>query len=196
MAGRSAVIERTTAETWVRLELGLDGPAGGNLATSLPFLDHMLAQLQRHGQFFLEVKASGDLEVDVHHLIEDVGITLGMALDQALGDRHGIERFGEATVPLDESLVQTVIDFSGRSYLGFFPEALEIVGAPGAFNAYHLREFLRGMCQHARLTLHLRVLAGQEAHHVIEASFKSLARALRQATRITRSDLPSTKESI
>lgn len=196
MAGRSATVERATSETWVWLELGLDGPAGGNLATSLPFLDHMLAQFQRHGQFHLEVKASGDLEVDVHHLVEDVGITLGMALQQALGDMRGLERFGEATVPLDESLVQTVIDFSGRSYLGFFPETLEIVGSPGGFNAYHLREFLRGLSQYARLTLHQRVLAGKEAHHVIEASFKSLARALHQATRITRDDLPSTKESI
>ncbi|HFB39171.1 MAG TPA: imidazoleglycerol-phosphate dehydratase, partial [Oceanithermus sp.] len=123
-------------------------------------------------------------------------ITLGMALDKALGSRAGIERFGEATVPMDETLVQAVLDLSGRPYLAFAPEELEIEGAPGGGNAYHFREFLRGFANHGRLTLHLRLLAGREAHHVLEAGVKALARALYQATRITREDVPSTKEVI
>jgi len=190
---RQAKIERITSETEVRLELGLDGPAGGELRTGLGFLDHMLMQLQRHGLFWLEVEASGDLEVDAHHLVEDVGIALGMALHRALEGRVGIERYGSAFVPMDETLVHAVLDISGRPYLAFEPERLEIDGEAGGVNAYHLREFLRGLVNHAGLTLHLRLLAGREAHHVIEASFKALARALYAATRVTRDDLPSSK---
>ncbi|RDI96444.1 imidazoleglycerol-phosphate dehydratase HisB [Meiothermus sp. QL-1] len=191
---RSATVERRTAETQVRLRLALDGPPAGSIATGLPFLDHMLQALQRHGRLGLEVEARGDLEVDVHHLVEDVGIALGMALRQALGEGIGLERYGEATVPMDETLVQVVLDLSGRSHLAFAPEELGIEGSAGGMNAYHLREFLRGFCNHGGLTLHLRLLSGREAHHVIEASFKALARALYQATRCTREDLPSTKE--
>jgi imidazoleglycerol-phosphate dehydratase len=154
----------------------------------------MLSALQRHGRFGLEVKATGDLAVDVHHLVEDVGIVLGMALRQAVAEGRGLERYGEATVPMDETLVQVVLDLSGRSHLAFVPEELGIEGSAGGLNAYHLREFLRGLCNHAGLTLHVRVLAGREAHHVLEATFKALARALYQATRLTRPDLPSTKE--
>ena len=190
---RQAKIERITSETEVRLELGLDGPAGGELRTGLGFLDHMLMQLQRHGLFWLEVEASGDLEVDAHHLVEDVGIALGMALHRALEGRVGIERYGSAFVPMDETLVHAVLDISGRPYLAFEPERLEIDGEAGGVNAYHLREFLRGLVNHAGLTLHLRLLAGREPHHVIEASFKALARALYAATRVTRDDLPSSK---
>lgn len=190
---RRASAERNTAETQIKLTLDLDG-SGGSIATGLAFLDHMLSALQRHGRFGLEVQAKGDLEVDVHHLAEDLGIVLGMALKQAIGDGKGLERYGEASVPMDETLVSVVLDFSGRSYLAFAPEELGIEGSAGGLNAYHLREFLRGLCNHAGLTLHLRLLAGREAHHVIEASFKALARALYQATRITRDDLPSTKE--
>lgn len=119
-----------------------------------------------------------------------------MALKQAIGSGQGIERYGEAAVPMDETLVQVVLDLSGRSHLAFSPEELGIEGSAGGLNAYHLREFLRGLCNQAGLTLHVRVLAGREAHHVLEATFKALARALYQATRITRSDLPSTKEVI
>ncbi len=191
---RKAKVERITDETEVRIELDLDGPPAARVATGIGFLDHLLTSLSRHGRLALAVEAEGDLEVDVHHLVEDVGITLGMALDQALGTRAGVERFGEATVPMDESLVQAVLDLSGRPFLAFPVEELGIEGAPGGVNAYHFREFLRGLANHGRLTLHLRVLAGREAHHVLEAATKALARALYQATRETREDLPSTKE--
>ncbi|GAA6754874.1 imidazoleglycerol-phosphate dehydratase [Thermus sp. 2.9] len=190
---REALVERATAETWVRLRLGLDGPTGGQVATGLPFLDHMLLQLQRHGRFLLEVEAKGDLEVDVHHLVEDVGIVLGMALKEALGEGRGIERYGEAFAPLDETLVLCVVDLSGRPHLEYRPEAWPVVGTAGRVNHYHLREFLRGLVNHGRLTLHLRLLAGREVHHVVEASFKALARALHKATRLTGEGLPSTK---
>jgi imidazoleglycerol-phosphate dehydratase len=189
---RKASIERNTAETQIQLQLDLDG-LGGEINTGLAFLDHMLFALQKHGRFGLQVKARGDLDVDVHHLVEDVGIVLGMALRQATAGGEGLERYGEASVPMDETLVQVVLDLSGRAHLAFVPEALNIEGSAGGVNAYHLREFLRGLSNHAGLTLHLRLLAGREAHHVIEASFKALARALYQATRTTRTDLPSTK---
>ncbi len=191
---RSATVERHTAETQIRLRLDLDGPVEGVIRTGLGFLDHLLLALQRHGRLGLAVEAQGDLRVDVHHLVEDVGIVLGMALRQVVGDGKGLERYGEATVPMDETLVQAVLDISGRPHLAFVPEELPIVGSAGGLNAYHLREFLRGLCNHAGLTLHLRLLAGREAHHVLEASFKALARALYQATRLTRDELPSTKE--
>jgi imidazoleglycerol-phosphate dehydratase len=191
---RSAFIERNTAETQIKLSLSLDAAPGGQISTGLGFLDHMLLALERHGRFGLSIEAKGDLAVDVHHLVEDVGIVLGMALRQAVGEGRGLERYGEATVPMDETLVQVVLDLSGRSHLAFVPEELSIEGSAGGLNAYHLREFLRGLCNHAGLTLHVRVLAGREAHHVIEATFKALARALHQATRLTRPDLPSTKE--
>jgi imidazoleglycerol-phosphate dehydratase len=191
---RSAFIERNTAETQIKLSLSLDAAPGGQISTGLGFLDHMLLALERHGRFGLSIEAKGDLAVDVHHLVEDVGIVLGMALRQAVGEGRGLERYGEATVPMDETLVQVVLDLSGRSHLAFVPEELGIEGSAGGLNAYHLREFLRGLCNHAGLTLHVRVLAGREAHHVIEATFKALARALYQATRLTRPDLPSTKE--
>ena len=193
---RQAMVERNTAETRIRLGLKLDGPIGGKISTGLGFLDHMLTAIQRHGRFGLEVVADGDLQVDVHHLVEDVGIVLGMAIKQAIGDSKGIERYADATVPMDETLVQAVLDFSGRPYLGFAPEELNVAGDAGGVNAFHLREFMRGLSNHAGLTLHLRLLAGREAHHVIEATFKAVARALYRATRVTREDLPSTKEVI
>lgn len=191
---RTATIERNTAETRIKLTLDLDAEASGEISTGLGFLDHMLTAFQRHGRFGLEVSARGDLEVDVHHLVEDVGIVLGMALRQAVGDARGLERYGEASVPMDETLVGVVLDLSGRAHLAFAPEELGIEGSAGRVNAYHLREFLRGLSNHAGLTLHVRLLAGREAHHVIEAAIKALARALYKATRVTRSDLPSTKE--
>lgn len=186
-------MERATAETWVRVRLGLDGPVGGKVGTGLAFLDHMLLQLQRHGRFLLEVEAKGDLEVDVHHLVEDVGIALGMALKEALGEGVGLERYAEAYAPMDETLVLCVLDLSGRPHLAYHPEDWPVVGAAGGVNHYHLREFLRGLVNHGRLTLHLRLLAGREAHHVLEASFKALARALHRATRLTGEGVPSTK---
>jgi len=153
----------------------------------------MLLQLQRHGRFLLEVEAKGDLEVDVHHLVEDVGITLGQALREALGEGRGVERYAEAFAPMDETLVLCVLDLSGRPHLEYRPEEWPVVGEAGGVNHYHLREFLRGLVNHGRLTLHLRLLSGREAHHVVEASFKALARALHRATRITGEELPSTK---
>ncbi|MER3555647.1 MAG: imidazoleglycerol-phosphate dehydratase HisB [Meiothermus sp.] len=191
---RSATVERNTAETQIKLTLNLDGAPFSSVTTGLPFFDHMLYAFARHSRFGLEVAAKGDLEVDVHHLVEDVGITLGMALRQAVGDGKGIERYGESTVPMDETLVNVVLDLSGRAHLAFVPEEMGIEGMAGGMNAYHLREFLRGLSNHAGLTLHVRLLVGREAHHVIEAAFKALARALYGATRLTREDLPSTKE--
>ena len=188
---RRAVVERGTAETRVRVSLDLDAGPGGGAATGHGFFDHMLDQVVRHGRFQLDVAAEGDLHVDVHHLVEDCGITLGQAIAQALGDRVGIERYADAFVPMDETLAHVVLDLSGRPALAFEPAGF--VGDAGGFNAYHLREFLRGFANHAGATLHVRVLAGEETHHVVEAIVKAFARALRDATRITHEGLPSTK---
>ncbi|WP_425147321.1 imidazoleglycerol-phosphate dehydratase HisB [Deinococcus sp.] len=193
---RRAALNRQTAETDVRVTLDLDSRAldGGNLLqTGHGFLDHMLEQLARHGRLGLSVQASGDLHVEVHHLAEDVGITLGQALTQALGDRRGIERYSSQFVPMDETLAQVVVDLSGRAHLAFEPEKWEVWGLAGDFSIYHLRELLRGLCNHAGITLHVRLLAGREAHHVIEAIMKAFARALRDAVRVTSDELPSTK---
>jgi imidazoleglycerol-phosphate dehydratase len=193
---RRADIERNTSETQIRLELDLDSPLEGKIQTGLGFLDHMLDALKRHGRFGLSVAATGDLNVDTHHLIEDCGIVLGMAFAQALLDKTGLERYGSAFVPMDETLAHVVLDFSGRAHLEFRPEDLNVVGDAGGFNIYHLREFLRGFCNHAGVTLHVRLLSGREAHHVIEAIVKALARALHQATRVTHTQMPSTKGSL
>jgi imidazoleglycerol-phosphate dehydratase len=193
---RRADIQRNTSETQIRLLLDLDAPLEGKIQTGLGFLDHMLDAIKRHGRFGLAVAATGDLNVDTHHLIEDCGIVLGMAFAQALPDKTGLERYGSAFVPMDETLAHVVLDFSGRAHLEFRPEDLGVVGDAGGFNIYHLREFLRGFCNHAQVTLHVRLLAGREAHHVIEAIVKALARALHQATRVTHSQMPSTKGSL
>ena len=193
---RSATIERNTLETQIRLSLDLDAPLEGNLETRLGFLNHMLDAFKRHARVGLTVTATGDLDVDTHHLIEDCGISLGMAFAQALEHKTGLERYGSAFVPMDETLAHVVIDFSGRAHLEFRPEELQIIGEAGGFNIYHLREFLRGFCNHAQATVHVRVLSGREAHHVIEAVTKALARAVYQATRITHDQMPSTKGSL
>lgn len=186
-------MSRDTSETQVTVWLDLDAPVEEGISTGQGFLDHMLDQLRRHGRLGLGVQARGDLHIEPHHLAEDVGITLGQALSRALGDRVGIERYGSAFVPMDETLVQVVVDLSGRAHLAYAPEQLEVWGDAGGFTHYHLREFLRGLSNHAGLTLHLRLLAGREAHHVIEASFKALARALRDAVQRSGAGLPSTK---
>ncbi len=188
---RQASVERVTGETAVRVTLDLDGPPGGRTATGVGFFDHMLEQLVRHGRLALEVEASGDLQVDVHHLVEDTGITLGQAVARALGDRVGIERYADAFVPMDETLAQVVLDLSGRPTLAFEPGGF--AGDAGGFTAYHLREFLRAFANHAGATLHVRVLAGEETHHVVEAIMKAFARALHAATRVTHDAVPSTK---
>ena len=194
---RTATVHRQTSETDIRVHLDLDmaGPATAP-HTGHGFLDHMLDALARHSRLHLTVQARGDLHIDPHHLIEDTGITLGQALHQALGDRRGIERYGSAFVPMDETLAHVVVDLSGRAHLAFEPERLDVYGDAGGMNHYHLREFLRGLCNHAGVTLHVRLLAGREAHHVIEAVVKALARALRDAVQVTGEALPSTKGSL
>jgi len=187
---RRALVHRTTTETDVRVELDLDA-GGGSAQTGHGFVDHLLEQVIRHGRVYLDVQARGDLHVDVHHLAEDVGITLGQALHAALGDARGIERYADVIVPMDETLVQVVLDLSGRPFLAFDPS--QVPGSANGFSAYHLRELLRGFSNHARATLHVRILAMGEAHHVCEAAVKGLARALQRATRTTHDDLPTTK---
>ncbi|HEX7038836.1 MAG TPA: imidazoleglycerol-phosphate dehydratase HisB [Trueperaceae bacterium] len=191
---RRADVERTTSETRVSVSLDLDAPPASTApaaSTGHGFLDHLLEQLARHGRFALQVAGEGDLHVDVHHLAEDVGITLGQAVGRALGAREGIERYGDAFAPMDETLAHVVIDLSGRPYLAFEPRGF--AGDVGGFSAYHLRELLRGFANHAGATVHVRVLAGEETHHVCEAVMKAFARALGAATRVTHSALPSTK---
>jgi imidazoleglycerol-phosphate dehydratase len=189
-------VERNTNETRIALEVNLDAALETGIHTGHGFLDHMLDQVRRHGRLGLSVTAQGDLEVDVHHLAEDTGITLGMAVLQALGDKKGLERYADAFVPMDETLAHVVLDFSGRAHLEFRPETLEVVGDANGFNIYHLREFLRGFCNHAGVTLHVRLLSGREAHHVIEAIVKAFSRALYASTRVTHGALPSTKGTL
>lgn len=191
---RQAEVHRVTNETDIRIAVDLDAGPGGTVATGHGFLDHLLDQVARHGRIGLVVEATGDLHVDVHHLAEDSGITLGQAFAAAVGDASGIERYGTASVPMDETLVEVVLDLSGRPFLAFEPEA--VPGTVSGFSAYHLREFLRGFANHARATVHVRILAMGEAHHVCEAAVKALARALYAATRRTRDDLPSTKGAL
>ena len=189
-------LTRTTSETAITVRLDLDSAAYDPPATGHGFFDHMLDALARHSRLGLNVTATGDLHIEPHHLIEDTGITLGQVLTQALGDRRGIERYGSAFVPMDETLAHVVVDLSGRAHLAFEPETLDIWGHAGGMTHYHLREFLRGLCNHGGITLHVRVLAGREAHHVIEAVVKALARALRDAVTVTSDVLPSTKGSL
>lgn len=191
---RQARIERTTTETQVRLELNLDGGPCA-LETGLAFFDHMLAQLARHGGFGLEVAARGDLAVDSHHLVEDVGLCLGDALRQALGDRRGIVRFGEAHVPLDEALARVVVDLSGRPCAVVEAELPSVILGNG-FQTEMVREFLLAFAARGALALHADVLRGVNTHHKIEALFKALALALRRACRVEGEDLPSTKGTL
>ncbi len=188
---RSGEFHRSTEETTIEVAVDLDAGPAGTVATGHGFLDHLLAQLQRHGRFGLDIAGTGDLEVDVHHLAEDTGITLGNAFRLALGDRHGVARYGQAFVPMDETLAHVVVDLSGRPFVAFDPSGFE--GSVHGFNAHHLRELVRGFANSAGVTVHVRVVAGLETHHVCEAAMKALARALYEATRLTRDDLPSTK---
>jgi len=190
---RSGEIHRTTAETDVEVLLTLDGTGQGERGTGVGFFDHMLDLLARHGRMDLTVRARGDLETGAHHTVEDVGIALGQALDQALGDRSGIFRYGQATVPMDESRASCAIDISGRGLLAYSSPLPP--GAIGNFDHELTEEFFRALATNARLTLHLTVETGTNAHHVIEASFKACARALRAAVALdpTESGVPSTK---
>jgi imidazoleglycerol-phosphate dehydratase len=190
---RSAEIERSTKETQVRLKLALDGSGRAELETGVGFLDHMLELLARHARLDLELKASGDLQTGAHHTTEDVGIVLGQALDEALGDRSGITRYGDATVPMDEALGTCALDISGRPFCSFRAK-LPPTSIAG-FDTELAEEFFRAVANSARLTLHLAVLEGSNAHHMIEACFKAFARALRQAVAVdeTEPGVPSTK---
>ena len=180
--GRTASVVRTTGETDVRVELNIDGTGKCQADTGIPFLDHMLNQISSHGLIDLDVKAKGDIEIDDHHTNEDVGITLGMALAQALGTRKGIVRFGHFLAPLDESLVQVVLDFSGRPHLSY---GLNIsTQRVGTYDTQLVREFFVAIVNHSQMTLHIRQLDGINSHHIIEATFKAFARAVRMATEI------------
>jgi imidazoleglycerol-phosphate dehydratase len=193
---RTATIERKTGETDVRLTLGLDGSGAGARDTGVGFLDHMLDLLARHGRLDLDVKVSGDLETGAHHTAEDTAIVLGQALDQALGDRAQITRYGAATVPMDEARASCALDISGRPFTLF--QAQLPAGATGGFEHELTEEFFRALANAAKLTLHLRVEAGSNAHHMIEAAFKAFARALREAVSIDPSEtgVPSTKGTL
>ncbi len=193
---RSAEINRRTGETEVRVDLALDGSGTGERSTGVGFFDHMLDLLSRHGHLELDVKAAGDLETGAHHTVEDVGICIGQALDQALGDRAGIGRFGQATVPMDESRASCAIDISGRGLCAF--EASLPPGAIGNFDHELAEEFFRAVAANAKITLHLIVERGTNAHHVIEACFKAFARALREAVALDPSEqgVPSTKGTL
>jgi imidazoleglycerol-phosphate dehydratase len=194
--GRGAAITRTTGETDITLTLDLDGAGTTRVETGVPFFDHMLDAFGRHALFDLVVVASGDLAVDAHHTVEDVGIVLGQALAQALGDKSGIRRFGDAEIPMDEALVQAAVDISGRGQLHYAVSLpIEIIGT---FDTTLAKEFLVALATNAGLTLHVRSLAGENSHHIIEAAFKAVARALREAVEIDPrvSGVPSTKGSL
>jgi imidazoleglycerol-phosphate dehydratase len=190
---RAAEIERTTGETRVRLRLALDGSGDSSASTGVGFLDHMLDLLARHGRLDLDVEATGDLETGSHHTAEDIGIVLGRALDQALGDRVGVNRYGDANIPMDEALAACAIDLSGRPYLAWTGAIPPVT--IGGFETELTEEFFRAVAANAKLTAHLRLLAGTNAHHMVEACFKSFARALRQAVAVdpTETSVPSTK---
>ena len=196
MAARSATIERKTGETDVRLSLVLEGTGAGTRRTGVGFLDHMLDLLARHGRVDLDVSVTGDLQTGAHHTAEDTAIALGQALDAALGERAGIVRYGSATVPMDEARASCTIDVSGRPFTSF--EGRLPPGATGGFEHELTEEFFRAVANAAKLTLHMRIDAGSNAHHMIEAAFKAFARALRQAIAAdpTETGVPSTKGTL
>ncbi|MGF1588601.1 MAG: imidazoleglycerol-phosphate dehydratase HisB [Pleurocapsa sp.] len=191
---RTASVSRTTGETDVQVELNLDGTGKCNADTGIPFLDHMLNQIAAHGLIDLNVQATGDIEIDDHHTNEDVGITFGMAIAKALGDRQGIVRFGHFVAPLDEALVQIALDFSGRPHLSY---GLEIpTQRVGTYDTQLVREFFVAVVNHSQMTLHIRQLDGINSHHIIEATFKAFARAMRMAMAIDprrAGNIPSSK---
>ena len=196
-AGRKAAIERNTRETQIRVEINLDGTGVGQLSSGVPFLDHMLDQLVRHGLVDLVVEAKGDLHIDAHHTVEDIGITLGQAVARAIGDKKGVRRYGHAYVPLDEALSRVVIDLSGRPGLEFHvPFTRAMIGQ---FDVDLTHEFFQGFVNHALVTVHIDNLRGQNAHHQCETVFKAFARALRMALEIDPRQggaLPSTKGAL
>lgn len=194
---RTAVVDRATKETNISVSLGLDGAGAAVLQVGVPFLEHMLDQVARHGLFDLTIKAQGDLEIDAHHTVEDVGITLGQAFKQALGDKQGIRRYGQACVPLDEALSQVTLDCSGRPGLEYFVEYPR--ARVGEFDVDLIREFFQGFVNHAMMTLHIDNIRGKNSHHIAETIFKAFGRALRAAVELDprmTGALPSTKGSL
>ena len=193
---RSAEVQRNTLETQVRVKLDLDGRGSSRIATGVGFFDHMLDQVARHGMIDLEISASGDLHIDAHHTVEDVGIALGQALAAAIGDKKGVCRYGHAYVPLDEALTRVVVDLSGRPGLVF---SLPFVRATiGDFDVDLVREFFQGLVNHAGVTLHIDAIRGDNAHHQAETAFKAFGRALRMAVEVDprAAGIPSTKGSL
>ncbi len=193
-APRRAQITRSTKEVTVDVTLALDGTGNAKAKTGIPFFDHMLEQLGKHAGFDLQIDAKGDLDVDLHHTVEDVGIVLGNALREALGDKRGVRRFANALVPLDEALVQVALDLSGRPFLVYSVDPIsEWIGT---FDPQLVEEFWKGFVDGARVTLHLRSISGKNGHHVIEATFKGVARALRDAVKVEGDEVPSTKGTL
>jgi imidazoleglycerol-phosphate dehydratase len=191
---RTASVSRDTRETRVKVSLDLDGAGTTDCATGVPFFDHMLDQLGRHGRLDLTVRTDGDLEIDAHHTVEDTGIALGQALAQALGDKAGVERFGDALVPIDEALARVAVDLSGRPYLVYHaPTPVELIGT---YETSLTKHFFESLVANARITLHVETLSGDNSHHIQEAVFKAVAIALRRAVAITGTTIPSTKGTL
>lgn len=193
---RTASVERDTKESKVSIQLDLDGTGTAEIETGVPFFDHMLAQLGKHGGFDLAVRTDGDLEVDAHHTVEDTSLALGQALRESLGDKQGVRRYGDSLVPLDEALVQSAVDLSGRPYL--VHEEPELVELIGSYDTTLTRHIWESIVATAQITLHVRVLNGRNAHHIVEAQFKSVARSLRTAVQLDERvvGVPSTKGTL
>lgn len=194
---RTSTTSRSTAETSIEISIDLDGSGRTDITTGLPFYDHMLDQLGRHGGFDLSVKADGDLHVDSHHTVEDTAIVLGQAFAEAIGDKVGVRRFASGLYPLDEALVEVALDLSGRPFFVWdveLPEAIPLGTPP--FDPSLAEHAMQSFATSAGITLHVRLKSGRNVHHIIEASFKGLARCLRDAVRIEGTDLPSTKEAL
>jgi imidazoleglycerol-phosphate dehydratase len=197
MSARTAKRDRKTNETTIEIELDVDGAGTISVSTGLPFFDHMLSQIGRHGGFDLTIKAEGDLEIDAHHTVEDTGILLGEAFGEALGDKAGVRRFASCAVPLDEALVDVALDLSGRPFLHYDldPPGAKILGDP-PFDPQLMEEFWRAFATAAGITLHITMIRGKNTHHIIEASCKGVARSLRDAVRVEGGGIPSTKGTL
>jgi imidazoleglycerol-phosphate dehydratase len=195
---RAARVSRATKETSIEVSVDVDGTGATDIGTGLPFFDHMLSQLGRHGGFDLTVAATGDLDVDAHHTVEDVGIALGGVFAEALGDKAGVRRFASVSLPLDEALVDVALDLSGRPFLAYgieFAPDTPGLGTP-PFDPQLAEEFWRAFVTAAAVTLHVRLVTGRNTHHIVEASFKAVARALRDAVRVEGGGIPSTKGTL
>lgn len=195
---RAACVTRKTAETNIQMELNVDGSGKGKITTGMPFLDHMLHLLSKHGLFDIDVKAKGDLEVDIHHTNEDTGIVLGQCLTKALGDKKGIRRYGHSSVPMDEVLARVTLDISGRPSLHIMKGRGVSFSRLENYSFHDAMEFMKAFCQHAGINMHVEILAGKDSHHIIEGVFKATAKALDMATQLDPrvQGVPSTKGSL